>query len=199
MIGVLTGDIINSKANDPKIWIKTLKTILKKYGKEKLNWELFRGDSFQIESPLETALELAIAVKMAIKQHANLDVRIAIGIGDKSFKAKYITESNGTAFVNSGECFDGLKKTTLAIKSPNEDFDFTMNTIIKLALLTMDGWTVTMSKIMEESFSNPTLNQKEIAKLMGKSQSNISAGLKRGGFDEVKQMLAFYNYKLLIW
>jgi predicted XRE-type DNA-binding protein len=63
-------------------------------------------------------------------------------------------------------------------------------------LLTIDNWTVKSSKLIKTHFENPKLNQKDLAKLLGKTQSNISAGLKRSGFDEISQMLAFYNYQI---
>jgi len=196
MISIITGDIINSRKSKPKVWLKALKTILGKYGKEPIHWEIFRGDSFQIEIDPKYALKLAINIKLSIKQHKDIDVRIAIGIGDKTYSANKITESNGTAFINSGECFDNLKKTTLAIKTPNKDFDYTLNTMFNLALLTIDNWTIKSVKLLQVVFDNPNKNQKEIAKLMNKSQSSISEALDRAGFNELLQVLVYYQYKI---
>ena len=116
MTGIITGDIINSKKSDPKQWLNALKTILNSYGKSPLTWEIYRGDSFQLEVNPNLALEACILIKATIKQFENIDVRLAIGIGEKEYHSESITESNGSAFVNSGECFENLKKTTLAIK-----------------------------------------------------------------------------------
>jgi hypothetical protein len=127
MTSILTGDIINSKGENPKKWLSSLKNVLNSYANENSGWEIYRGDSFQIELQPEEALEAALRIKAAIKQYKNLDVRIAIGLGDKTYSSKNITESNGSAFVNSGECFENLKKTTLAIKSTDKDFDYATN------------------------------------------------------------------------
>ena len=196
MTSVLTGDIINSKDSNPDKWLESLKQVFKNHAKEIVAWEIFRGDSFQIEINPKYALELAINIKLSIKQHKDIDVRIAIGIGDKTYSVNKITESNGTAFINSGECFDNLKKTTLAIKTPNEDFDYTLNTIFNLALLTIDNWTIKSVKLLQVVFDNPNKNQKEIAKLMNKSQSSISEALDRAGFNELLQVLVYYQYKI---
>ena len=196
MTSVLTGDIINSQGLTPEKWLKPLKKVLNNHAKETIAWEIFRGDSFQVEIHPEKALELAIEIKLAIKQYEEIDVRIAIGIGDKSYSAKKITESNGTAFVNSGECFENLNKTTLAIKSSNLYFDYTLNTMFQLALLTIDNWTVNSIELIKTVFENPKLNQKKMAKLLGKSQSTVSEGLKRAGFDELKQLLKYYKYNV---
>lgn len=42
---------------------------------------------------------------------------MAIGIGCKDYNAPKITESNGEAFIYSGELFDEMKKKKLSIKT----------------------------------------------------------------------------------
>ncbi|MCF7561831.1 SatD family protein [Sabulilitoribacter multivorans] len=196
MIAIITGDIINSKTSDPKIWLHALKGSLNRYGLEPKVWEVFRGDSFQLETKPKQALEAAFLIKATIKQFKNIDVRLAIGIGDKTYESEKITESNGSAFVNSGECFEGLKKTTLAIKSPNESFNITMNLMFDLVLLTIDSWTATSAKLIKTALENPDLNQEQLAKLYGSTQSNISKGLKRGGIDEILKLLYYYETQI---
>jgi len=66
-------------------------------------------------------------VKAVIRQQKPLDVRIAIGLGQKEHHADKISPANGTAFVNSGNCFEHLKKRRLALKSNNVDFDNILN------------------------------------------------------------------------
>ena len=83
-----------------------------------------------------------------------------------------------------------------AIKTPNKDFDYTLNTMFNLALLTIDNWTIKSVKLLQVVFDNPNKNQKEIAKLMNKSQSSISEALDRAGFNELLQVLVYYQYKL---
>lgn len=196
MIGIITGDIINSKTSNPKIWLDALKTILNRYGKEPKQWEVFRGDSFQLETKPEQALEAALLIKATIKQFKKIDVRLAIGLGEKTYDSEKITESNGSAFVNSGECFEDLKKTTLAIKSTITTFDITMNLMFDLALLTIGSWTTTSAKLIKTTLENPDLNQEQLAKLYGSTQSNISKGLKRGGIDEVFKLLNYYKTQI---
>lgn len=196
MTGIITGDIINSRKKIPESWMVKLKETLSLFGETPKDWEIFRGDSFQLEILPKDALKACILIKSAIKQFKTLDVRLAIGLGDKTYAAKTITESNGSAFVNSGECFEGLKKQTLALKSNFQEFDITINTMLDLANLTMNSWSVTSSTIINTTLNNPNLNQKELAQLLGKSQSNISEGLKRGGYDEISKLLHYYNTKV---
>ena len=196
MIGIITGDIINSKKSSPKIWLSALKTILNRYGNQPKQWDIFRGDSFQLEvSPMQ-ALEASILIKATIKQFKNTDVRIAIGIGEKTYNSEKITESNGSAFVNSGECFETLKKTTLAIKSPFETLDTPINIMLDLAQLTINHWTSASSILVKTTLEHPEFNQKQLANLLEQTQGNISQGLKRAGFDEVIKLIHYYSNKI---
>ncbi|WP_274475641.1 transcriptional regulator [Mangrovimonas aestuarii] len=196
MTSIITGDIINSRVLEPKEWLETLKAVFNRYGKEPKHWEIYRGDSFQLEVTPEEALETAILIKATIKQFKTIDTRIAIGYGEKNYVSEKITESNGSAFINSGECFEALKKTTLAIKSGKVSFDNTLNIMLELALLTMDNWTPTASTIVKATIEYPDYNQQQLAGLLNKSQSNISEGLKRAGYDEIKKMLHYYQTQI---
>lgn len=196
MTSIITGDIINSRQSEPKQWLDTLKNTLIKFGNEPKVWEIFRGDSFQLEVKPEDALYACVLIKATIKQFKNIDVRLAIGLGEKTYNSEKITEANGSAFINSGECFEYMKKNTLALKSNYEHFDTMINIMLELAQLTMNSWTSTSSSIIKKSLENPELNQKQIAKLLNKSQSNISEGLKRGGFDEISKLLNYYKSQI---
>lgn len=197
MEAIITGDLINSRQVEPSEWMPALKKVLKKYGKEPANWEIFRGDSFQLNTKPEDVLMAAILLKAEIKQWKNLDIRLAIGLGEITYRAAKITESNGTAFLNSGECFEELKKQTLAIKTPNKELDTTLNLMIELASLTIDKWTETAAKLIKLKIENPTVNQKDLANLLNKTaQGTISEGLKRGGYDEIQKLLDYYKIKI---
>ncbi|MGR7813830.1 transcriptional regulator [Lacinutrix undariae] len=196
MTSIITGDIINSRDSAPKQWLSALKTVLNTYGNSPKDWEIYRGDSFQIELKPELALHVAIQLKATLRQFKKTDIRLAIGIGDKSYTSEKITEANGTAFINSGECFEQLKKTTLAIKTPFTPFDTQFNLMLDLALLTMNNWSPVSSLIIKTALEHPKLNQEQLAQLLDKSQSNISEGLKRGGYDEILKLIQFYNSQI---
>lgn len=195
MIAIITGDIIDSQQRDTKTWLKALKKALNKYGKEPTSWEIYRGDSFQLELDAKNALEKVIAIKAILKKE-DIEVRMSIGIGKKDHTAKKITESNGSAFVNSGDCFETLKKNTLALKSPWKDFDETINIMLDLALLTIDNWSATSAELVKIGLENPEKKQTELTKLLNKTQSTISEGFKRAGYDEILKMIDFYNKKI---
>ncbi|MFV8369180.1 SatD family protein [Flavobacterium sp. LB2R40] len=197
MEAIITGDIIQSRKTEVEVWITALKEILGNYGTTPLDWELYRGDSFQIITTPQNVLFLSVIIKAGMKKINNIDVRMGLGIGELEYRAEKVTESNGTAFINSGTCFDSLKKQTVAIKTPWRDFDETINVMLDLATFTMDKWSEKTAEIMLLKLQSPELNQKEIAThLNKKGQGNISEGLKRGGYEEINKVLEYYQKKI---
>jgi hypothetical protein len=195
-IAIITADLVNSRAQQPQLWMTHLKTILNSFGSTPKNWEIYRGDSFQLETEPQNALRTAIVIKAYLKYTANLDLRIAIGIGDKTYDSDAITSSNGTAFINSGTCFESLKKNLLAIKTVHVDLDNTLNLMFYLASFTFNNWTQTTAELIAYTLTHPNKNQKLLASHFETTQSNISQSLKRGGYDELKALIKYYESKL---
>jgi len=193
MIAVLTGDVVNSREHEVSHWLPSLKGILNTYGTTPKQWEIFRGDSFQLTVKPTLALLVALHIKAVIKQTKDLDIRIAIGLGEESYTGKRITESNGKAYINSGKCFEELQKQQLAIISNKSSFDNVINLMLNLASLTIDNWTPTVAETIKSAIEHPNKNQKKLAKLLNKSQSNVSELLNRGGLDEVLQLNEYYK------
>lgn len=196
MTSIITGDIINSKKSSPKHWLEALKSVLNGFGKTPQTWEVYRGDSFQLEVTPEQALLTCLLIKATIKRFNDLDVRLAIGIGEKTYQSENITESNGSAFVNSGECFENLDKTTLAIKSSFEAFDTAINIMLDLAQLTINNWSSKSAILVKTTLENPDLKQNQIAEILNRTQGNISQGLKRAGYDEITKLLHYYQTQI---
>lgn len=193
---VIIGDIVNSRSISPAIWLKTIKKVLNqnKIGIQK--WEIFRGDMFQLEINPEIALKIVLEIKASVKELKDIDVRIAIGIGTKNYSSKKVTESNGEAYINSGICFENLKKRRLAIKTPWKEFDEEWNIIFQLASLTMDNWAPKTAIIFKQALTHPELTQKELAKKLNRTQGTISEGLKRAGHEEISQTLQLYKKQI---
>jgi hypothetical protein len=198
MIAVITGDIIGSRKAATPEWVEALKTKLNKSGSSPKEWEIYRGDEFQLELEPEQALISALEIKACIKTFKNLDVRMAIGIGDKNFQGDKVSESNGSAFSNSGNQFDLLKKqkVTLAISSPQKEFDTEINLLLKLALVTMDNWSTVSAELAEILFDNPNLLQEEIAQRLQIKQSAVSQRSHRAKLDLIMEVVQHYQNKV---
>lgn len=193
MIAVITGDIVNSRENEGEDWLSSLKHALSSYGNSPKDWEIYRGDAFQLKTNIESSLEACFYIKACIKVHASLDVRMAIGIGNTQNAANKITEEQGEAFYRSGECFENLKANKLGIETGNEEYNRVLNLLFELGSLTFNSWTSTDAITLKTSLENINSTQKEIAKKLNKSSSTVSFSLQKTGYKEISKLLAYYK------
>lgn len=212
MIAVIKGDIIDSrKLNEPDRWLKPLKEMLKQWGDTPAQWEVLWGDFFQLEvSDPTKALKKAMAIKALIKRvepidsrkkASPIDVRMAIGIGEKNYSGTTISESNGSAFVHSGAKFDRLKRErlTMAIQSPWPTFDKEINLYLKLASTFTDNWSITSGELIGTLLKNPEATQQEIGNILDIKQNSVSDRWRRAHADELLELLAMYHDKLALY
>lgn len=198
MIAVLTGDIINSQNADTELWLQKLKALLGSWAKTPENWEIYRGDEFQYRCEIDDVFWKIISIKSLIKTFENLDVRIAIGIGDEIFSSEKITESNGTAYVNSGKLLNEIKSDgrTLAIKTPNENINKDFNILFKWMALDFDNWTAVSAEIIQIFATDKSLNQEQVAQQLNISQSSVSQRLKRVNYDLIVETDKYFRKKI---
>lgn len=197
MIAIITGDIVNSRQVDAKLWLPLLEKALAKYAVKKSGWEIYRGDSFQLETSVEQTFEAIIFIKTTIKSIQGLDVRMATGIGNKGYEADSLKKSNGQAFVFSGETFDALQKETLKIKTPWKDLDEQLNIYLDLMAFIIHNWNANVSSTVYYSLDNRDLNQAELTHKTGKKQSQISRELKKAGYDYILKTINYCQKTLI--
>ncbi|APA62899.1 hypothetical protein CSC80_16280 [Maribacter sp. 6B07] len=195
MIAIITGDIINSENHPSSEWIGMLKNYFNQFGESPMNWEIYRGDEFQLKVTEKNALFTAIRIKSMLKTIKGLDVRMGIGIGLETYIGTGVTESNGPAYQRSGRNFETLKesKVNLSIATGDAKNDRTLNLMLRLALDFMDDWSVVSAEIVTLVLDNPHSSQKEVAQMLGIKQSAVSQRLKRARLDLVLEVLAYYK------
>lgn len=195
MVAIITGDIINSQTDSSSDWMANLKSFLGSLGNSPLDWEIYRGDEFQIKTSPQKALRTAIHIKAIIKMNKSLDVRMGIGIGSEAYTAASVSESNGEAHQRSGRMFETLKdqKLNLAIATGDEQKDRSLNLMLKLALDFMDNWSEVSSEIVRITLEYPSESQQEIADRLGIKQSAVSQRLQRARMDLVLDLLQYYE------
>lgn len=196
MIAVITGDIVNSRSVSPEAWQPHLKSFLEDKIKDTSKWEIYRGDSFQIETAVDTVLELALSIKALVKHSSNIDVRMSIGIGEQAYTSAKVTQSYGAAFILSGEAFEELRDKTLHMKTNDKDFDDYFYPILRLVSFIADQWKPATAEAMFYVLSNKNMLQKEIAVLMNKDSTTVNKALKRAAYDEINDVLKLYANKV---
>ena len=199
MTSVITVDIINSRKLKNAVWLKKLKRTLAEEGSSPRTWQIYRGDSFQVEVKDPAMVFLTVLrIKATLKGIKNLDVRMAIGIGKREFTAFNITESNGEAFIHSGEKLESLKKEkqTLAIESPWPELDKEMNVCFQLALIAMDNWSPSSAELIRILIDKPEIRQKVLARKLKISQSSVSERQKRSNFTAIMDLENLFREKI---
>lgn len=196
MIAIITGDIINSEKHPSSAWIAELKDYFNRFGPAPMQWEIYRGDEFQLKVNEDNALLSAIRIKALLKSVKGLDVRMGIGIGLETYIGTGVSESNGTAHQRSGRKFESLKesKINLSIATGNESHDLTLNLMLRLALDFMDSWSVVSAEIVAIVLDYPEASQKEIATKLNIKQSAVSQRIKRARLDLILDVLAYYQH-----
>jgi len=197
IVTVITGDVIHSRKTPPEVWLSLLEGALRKYGAKGKKWRIYRGDSFQLEVGLDKVFEALFYIKTTMRTQKMLDVRMAVGIGEKAYTGKSITTSNGEAYIFSGESFDNLKKHTFAIKTAWSDLNEQLNLILEMAILIVEKWNVNISHIVKIAMENPHLIQSELAENLGKKQFNVSRDLRKANYEAVLKTI-HYCTKIII-
>lgn len=199
MMAIITGDIQDSRKVSPDEWMKTLKEELNTWGKAGEDWEIYRGDSFQlkIKKP-EDLLLAAIRLKAAIKSIDPLDCRMGMGIGTEDFISKRLLENNGTAYIHSGDAFEKLSDNhqSLLLKTSDTALDEEINLMLKMSLAVMDNWTYNSARMVYLALIYPEKSQTQLGAMEGISQHAVSARLSRAYFDLTQSFLGYFPKRL---
>ena len=198
MIAIITGDIINSQKSDSELWLPKLKGLLQSWSTTPKNWEIYRGDEFQLKCSVDEVFHKALLIKSLLRSFENLDVRVAIGIGNEVFLSEKITESNGSAYLNSGRLLTDIKSQgkTFAIQTEKEKVNQDLNILFKWAAIDFDNWTVATAEIIHQLLRNSELTQDELAKELNITQSSVSQRLKRANFELLQETDLYFRKKI---
>ena len=192
---VLTGDIVKSREIAPRsLLIEALKEALN-IAKElhHAEYDLYRGDSFQMVVPSASAAALvAIIIRSKLKLHSTVtsktwDGRISIGIGGITYRGEKITESDGPAFLLSGQGMDELSKKNrrLIIKAPWDQADRSLSLVTRFADDIVSNWSRYSA---ETAFYSLVYNESQsvLAERLGKSQSTINERMATAKLDLIR-------------
>ncbi|TDS13024.1 hypothetical protein [Sphingobacterium paludis] len=194
MIAIITGDIIKSRTATPKIWLPVLEEAIACFSKK---FDIFRGDSFQLEVSVEQVLIAAFYIKAAMIE-IGLDARMGIGIGVKDDDEGRLKTTFGSALIYSGESFEELKKETLHLRTADEKLNALCNTILPLLTELTTRWTSNIAETVKLALLNEESSQSELAKkLKKKHQSLVSTALQKGAYTKIQHAIAFCTTELL--
>jgi predicted DNA-binding protein (UPF0251 family) len=211
MYGVLTGDLVRSKALErdrPRVLsvlkraFKAATSIEQAPGEFALFSRIFRGDSFQvvISNPartLKVALFLRARLLMIRLPAGRPDTRVGLGIGTiGSLNKSRIEESDGEAFRYSGRALDGLKGyRRLALVSAWTDLNRRFEPLLSSLDAIILHWTPEQAEAM--SFMLQGWRQREIARRLGVKQPAVQQRLLKAGHFAVSDCLSYFEASVL--
>jgi hypothetical protein len=202
--GVITGDIIGStrmNATHRRRMLKSLNDLdplLKKAGYPLLMMELFRGDSFQLLfSETHRLMEIALIIRaslrsLELKESGQIDARLGIGIGPVEYKAKSLSESDGTAFRLAADALVLANQHRLAngwILTGDTSLDRHLNAINVAWEPLVSNWTPAQAKSMTGSLQG--LIHQEIAKKLKVTQPTVTRALQSANDKVIHYLLAY--------
>jgi len=199
---VLTGDIVKSRELSPRAQlIETLKEALETVKQtHQAEYDVYRGDSFQVVIPsahdaaLVAIIILSRLISRSPKKSSTWDTRVSIGIGDITFRGEKTTESDGPAFLLSGNGMDELSKknSRLIIKAPWKQADRSLSLVTRFADDIISSWSRYSA---ETAFYGLVYNESQnvLAKRLGKSQPTINERISTAKLELIRAYIQHVN------
>lgn len=185
---IITGDIVDStklSLAGRKIMLGELQSLPEILSTvEKIKFEIFRGDSFQIGIPdAKKSLKAALVVRAFLRSRRMgdskmlLDARLALGIGTLDYEADTLSTSDGEAYRLSGRLLDNMNKSRLEISTPWSSVNEELKLSTAFADDIISAWTQNQSKIVLMSLLTSQTHY-EIARVLGVSRQMVDKSLR---------------------
>ena len=200
MRGVITADVVGSTRIPDEARDLLPKRILELSDELnaicRLKTEIYRGDSFQIVvEDASLAMKIAVLFRAGLRMtplissRKSMDARLSVGIGEISYDADNISQSDGSAFVNSGREFDNLKRRRLSIVTPVKQINDELQVSTAFLDDVISHWSVSQSEVMYRSL---LMNEKQVvlAEHFSTSQQNIAKRLSSAKENLVRMYLS---------
>ena len=192
---VISGDVIGSSTLKPAARQK-LQQVLDAFFRQAVKeWpdlkvQQYRGDSLQALFTNSRAKALRAALSLhcfLIKE--KFAIRLAIGVGDISYKSKDVITSDGSAFQASGPYLDELMKSGDVICVAGEREAFTAEWLVHSASLNylIQHWSPKHAEAMYLQLRDQT--QQEIARKLKIKQPSVHQRLQIAGWPVVQKIL----------
>lgn len=196
---IITGDIVNSTklSREERIVmlysLQEIPMILNDISS--VNFEIFRGDSFQIlvSDPWQV-LKVALIIRAFLRSQKLgenkkiLDSRIAIGIGSLDFQSEELSTSDGEAYRFSGRLLDEMDKAKLAIKTPWLEVNEELSLNTAFADRIISSWKQKQSRVVYESLITG-MNHNELAQKLGITRQMIGKSLRASNEDLILEYI----------
>lgn len=196
---VISGDIIGSTLLKPASRKKLQQKLESFFKNVQTQWpdilfQQYRGDSLQV---IFTNNRLA-SLRMALLLHSYLiqekyKIRLAIGVGEISFKSKQVITSDGSAFQASGPYLDELAKSGEVISIAGTHEEFTNEWQAHSASLNYIIQRLTPQQAQAIYLQLQNFTQEGIAKKLKIRQPSVHQRLQAAGWPVVNKILTRFE------
>jgi hypothetical protein len=192
---VISGDVIGSSTLKPAARKKLQRLMDVFFSEAGRQWpdlkvQQYRGDSVQalLTGNRDKALRIALLLQSFLIKE-KFSIRLAIGIGDISFKSKDVITSDGTAFQASGPYLDELLKSGDVISIASQDKTFTSEWMVHSVSLNfiIQHWSPQQAEAIYLQLQNHT--QQAIARKLKIKQPSVHQRLQGAGWPVVQKIL----------
>lgn len=192
---VISGDVIGSSTLKPAARKKLQRLMDVFFSEAGRQWpdlkvQQYRGDSVQalLTGNRDKALRIALLLQSFLIKE-KFSIRLAIGIGDISFKSKDVITSDGTAFQASGPYLDELLKSGDVISIASQDKTFTSEWMVHSVSLNfiIQHWSPQQAEAIYLQLQNHT--QQAIARKLKIKQPSVHQLLQGAGWPVVQKIL----------
>lgn len=197
IVGVITGDIINSSSLSDKNK-NLLRMELDRFQTGNsdilLPLQFYRGDSFQLMVKHEKAARVAVIIETIVFSTTGTWARLSIGIGSVSkIIANNVLHSEGQAFQLSGHQMDKMKEEGRMIKIAlnNQRFQPILSATFYLAESIIWSWKPGQVAVIAQIPFVKT--QKEIAEKLNISEAAVSKALKASNWPSIENFIRGYE------
>ncbi len=197
MQAVITADIVNStklRSKDFKSLVDAIEEIFDLPNRI----EFYRGDSFQsLIADGTNAYRLMLLARLKALTYSeteHIDIRMSISLGNTNVETEHLGSSVEEIFINSGRTFETFSKQgqqLLLINSGNATADVSYGLIARYTDSLLSRISAKQALALYHLFLGKS--QKEIARLLEKSEPTISEHIKKARFEELKNLLDDYE------
>ncbi|WP_110687420.1 hypothetical protein [Salinicola aestuarinus] len=203
-IGILSGDIVGSRAIDDKQALRdaldlTLARVRESFGGVGMR---YRGDAFQIAIPDGAdVMRAAVLIRASLLEHSPSrrqpwDARVSASLGGSEMPTEgNFTDADGPAFVRSGQGLDDLSRNDqrlgLFLSQEQREIDL----LIRFVDDIVGQWSHNAAEVVRLSLTT-SLTQSELAIRLERSQPTINRRLTAARWSLVKDFLTFMRQRL---
>jgi len=183
---VITGDLVSSSELSDADYQKRIEALTSSFKELRsivdLRYQLFRGDSFQIEvREAEEAARVAILIRLMLKaqfpKKGEADVRVTAALAKTQSKALKLGAESSLAHRMSGLKLEELRSERLFLVSENSGFNERVALLTRFCDALITDLTSKQSQVLSLYLLNPKVKQAELAEKEGVSAVNISKTL----------------------